>query len=439
MSSCEKLIDVDLPANQIDSPTVFADVQTADAALAGVYADLWSNSPLSGDGMGVFLSLYTDDLDFYAAASTNGVAEMYKNQVIPSNPVVYSQWANAYRQIYACNAIIEGCGQSSSLASNDKKRITGEALLIRSILFYYLQQLFGDIPYPVSTDYTINQSLARTSSTEVLQLLENQILQSVELLSDTYRNNERIYLNKKVAQLLLAKIYMTQKRWNEAEIILKQIIDSGIYQIQNDLTKTFKKSGTNIMWQLKPTNNGDATKEVIAYYFDFIPPYNYALSNTLMNTFSTSDLRKQSWTTPVTVSGTTWYRPTKYKNLSNNVDEYSVVFRVEEAYLLLAECLGRQNKVTEGLPFLNATRVRAGVTGIVSPISAGNFLNEVVLENRKEFFTEMGHRFYDLKRLDQLDQLLVVKPNWKPDFQYWPIPEKEILLNPHLNPQNNGY
>lgn len=439
LNSCEKLIDVDLPANQIDSQIVFSDVQTADAVLSGVYAGLWNNSPLSGDKMGLFLGLYTDDLDFYATASTNGMSEMYKNQLIANNPVVYAQWSSAYQQIYACNSILEGCQQSTNISDKDKKRIMGEALLIRSILFFYLQQLFGDIPYPVSTDYKINQSLAKTSSTEVLKLLESHINQSSEMLLDTYRNTERIYLNKKVAQLLLAKVYMTQEKWGEAEIALKQIVASGMYSVQTDVSKTFKKTSQNILWQLKPTNSGDATKEVIAYYFDFIPPYNYALTSNLIGSFTSTDLRRQQWITPVTVSGNTWFRATKYKNLTNNTDEYSVVFRIEEVYLLLAESLGRQGKITEALPFLNTTRLRAGLTAITSPISTENLMNEILLENRKEFFTEMGHRFYDMKRLDKLNQLLPLKANWNANFKLWPIPEKEILLNPNLNPQNNGY
>lgn len=439
LSSCEKLIDVEMPANQIESEAVFADAQTADAALAGVYAGLWSSSPISGDKLSVMLSLYTDDLDFYATASTNGMMEVYTNQLIQNNAIVYGQWSTAYQYIYSCNAIIEGCSQSLTLGEDAKKRIIGEALSLRSVLFFYLQQLFGDIPYPTSTDYKVNQALSKKTRDEVLQLLETDLSKSADALSDTYRNTERIYVNKKVVQLFLAKVFMLEKKYDQAESIFKTIINSGMYQIQNDLTKTFKKSGTNILWQLKPTNTSDPTKEVLAYYFDYIPPYNYALSNNLINIFSSSDQRKQNWTLPVTVAGTTWYRANKYKNHANNSDEYSIVCRIEEVYLLLSEALTQQNKISEALPYLNATRLRSGLTAIAEPISKENLLDEILGENRKEFFTETGHRFFDLKRLNKLDALTTTKPNWKSYFSLWPIPEKELLLNPNLNPQNNGY
>ncbi len=437
--SCEKMIDAEIPANQIASEMVFADAQTAEAALAGIYAGLWSNSPVAGDQLSLLLSLYTDDLDFYAPSATNGVNEIFRNQLIPSNIVVYGQWASAYQLIYSCNAVIEGCENSASMSVQDKNRISAEALLIRSLLFSYLQQVFGDIPYPVTTNYLINQSISKTPSAEVLERIESDLDDVIPALSDQYRNTERIYLNKKSAQLLLAKVCMLRNKYSEAEDHLKTVIQSPLYQVQNDLTKTFKKSSTNIIWQLKPANSGDATKEIFAYYFDYVPPYNYALSNALVSSFSTADQRKLRWMIPVTVGSTTWYRAAKYKNLTGNTDEYSVVLRIEEAYLLLAESLAKQGKIAEAVPYLNTIRQRAGLNALPVTVAPDVLLSEILTENRKEFFTETGHRFFDLKRLNQLDQLSSVKPNWKASFELWPIPEKELLLNPNLKPQNNGY
>ncbi|MBC9929154.1 RagB/SusD family nutrient uptake outer membrane protein [Chitinophaga qingshengii] len=439
LSSCEKMLDVKTPANQIGKDKVFTDVQTANAALAALYAGLRDNSLLSGDALGPVLGVYTDDLDFYTTATPGGMMELYTNQLTAGNQVVHNQWSTAYQLIYSCNAIIEGCDHPAAAGAEDMKTIKGEALLIRSILFYYLQQLYGDIPCPLSTDYKINQSLSRMTSPHVLQLLENQLSEASALLQDAYRNPERIYLNKKAAQLMLARVYMLQQRWTDAATLCENIIGSDLYQIRNDVASTFKKSGNNIIWQLKPMSNGDATKEAIIYYFDFIPPYSYALSNDLMNSFSSSDLRKQHWTLPVTVDGTTWYRANKYKNLSDNLDEYAVVFRIEEVYLLLAEALGNQDKVALAAPFLNATRIRSNLPEIEMPMSKDDFLDEVLAENRREFFTEMGHRFFDMKRMKKLHLLTATKPNWKLFHSEWPVPQKELLLNPNLKPQNNGY
>jgi hypothetical protein len=433
------MIEVDTPVNQITSQQVFEDVQTANAAMAGLYATLWDNSPLAGDQTGKLLGTYADDLNYYATASTTGILELYNNTQIDSNPAVYSYWSSAYQKIYTANAIIEGAQNSAALSVTDKNRIKGEALLVRSILYYYLQQIFGDIPYPDTTNYQINQSLAKITSAEVLTRMETDLGESISLLVDEYRNTERIYPNRKVAQLMLAKVYMLQNKWSEAESILKEIKQNSMYQFETNITKVFNKSGTHILWQLKPKNPGDATKEAAAYYFINAAPSNFALSQNLIAVFNSSDLRKQNWITAVPFNGNTWYRADKYKNRTNNTTEYSIIFRLDEVYLLLAEALAQQNKISEALPYLNTTRQRAGIASLILPISKETFLNEVLLENRKEFFTEMGHRFLDLKRLNQLNSLFPAKPNWKEFHKVWPIPQKDILLNPNLNPQNNGY
>ncbi|MCX8530854.1 RagB/SusD family nutrient uptake outer membrane protein [Chryseobacterium luquanense] len=437
--SCEKMLEVDMPTNQINSDQIFENIQTANAALSGLYAGLYDNSPLSGDQTGRILALYTDELNYYQATSNTGIIEIYQNTLIDSNPLVNSYWTNAYQKIYMSNAILEGVENSTALPSAEKERLKGEALTIRSILFFYLQQVYGNIPYPVTTNYMINQTIEKTPTAEVLQRIESDLKEAVPLLNDSYRNVERIFLNRKSAQLFLAKVLMTQKKWNEAEIVLKEIRQSSLYVFQNDITKVFEKSGTHIIWQLKPKNNTDPVKEMSSYYFANAAPLNAALTPAFYNIFDASDKRRLNWITPVTVGSNTWYRVNKYKNTTNNTTEYSIVLRLEEVYLLLAEALAQQDKTSEALPLINAVRQRANISVLTLPLTKEALLSEILLENRKEFFTEFGHRFMDLKRNNQLTILSGVKTNWKTFHQVWPIPQKELLLNNKLNPQNEGY
>ena len=437
--SCEKLIEVDLPANQIKTEEVFKDVATANAVLSGLYAGLWENSPVAGDQSGRILGGYTDDLTYYGTTGTNGILEISGNTLIDSNPAVYAYWLAAYQKLYSANAILEGLENAPELPLADKQRIKGETLFIRSLLLFYLQQIYGAIPYPVSTNYEVNKSLNKLSSVAVVQLLESDLKEAISLLADQYRNAERIFVNRKTVQLLLAKVYMEQQKWDLAEEQLKAVVESPLYQFENDVTKVFYKAGTHILWQLKPKNNGDATKEAQTYYFINAAPSSFSLSQSLVDAFSVADLRRQNWMAVVTVGANSWYRANKYKVRSNNTTEYSIVFRLEEVYLLLAESLGRQDKVEEAVPYVNATRKRAGLSTLLTTISPQVLLDEILQENRREFFTEMGHRFMDLKRAGQLNTLVQSKPNWKEFHRLWPIPQKDILLNANLKPQNTGY
>ncbi|MBW8360014.1 MAG: RagB/SusD family nutrient uptake outer membrane protein [Weeksellaceae bacterium] len=439
--SCEKLIETDWPNNQISTVQVFEDVQTANAALAGLYGGLWNSSPLSGgsDGMGAVLGTYTDDLKCYYPTSSNGILDIYLNQQLPTNLMVEKVWGTGYQYIYAANAIMEGAEKSLSLGSADKKRIKGEALFVRSVLYYSLQRIYGDIPYTETTDYEINRQLKKQPGTEVLTKLETDLSLSTQLLEDAYRSPERIYPNRKAAALVLAKVKAELGKWTEAELLLKDIGQSSLYTFEQDLTKVFTKSRLHILWQLKPKNSGDATKEATLYYFTNAVPTAFALTPQLVGAFAPGDLRRQEWMVPVTASAQTFYRAAKYKVRSANTTEYSVVYRLEEVYLLLAEALIRQGKVGEALPWLNATRQRAGLPALALPLTQNEALTELENEYRREFFAEGGQRFLTLKRLGKLGNLTAVKPNWQVHHSLWPLPQKELLLNTNLNPQNPGY
>lgn len=439
-SSCRDLIESDSPSTQIEVSQVFETVSTADGALSNLYAELQYYSLLSGGslGTGTLLGAYTDDLNCYIINSQNGALDIYNNLQISSNTEVFSMWTNAYKEIYSANSIIIGVENSTGISEIDKKRLKGEALLIRSVIYFYLSQMFGDVPYAITTDYIVNQSLGKTSQTELLIKIQNDLETVIGLLEDPYRNAERIYPNRKVAELMLGKVLMQQKKWNEAERRLKTVAQSPLYVWQPDVSKTFKKTGKHILWQIKPLQTNDATEEAINYSFTTAVPNTYALSADLVSSFAAADLRRQYWIKEITINQNPYYRCDKYRNTTANTDEYSVIFRLEEVYLLLAESLAQQNKLDEALPYVNAVRQKAGIPTLASQ-TREDLLNKIIEENRKEFFTEHGNRFLTLKRNNSLSSLVNVKPNWQPFHEVWPIPQSEILLNPNLNPQNTGY
>lgn len=438
--SCEKSIDVDFPNTQIDVTQVFENVSTADGALSNLYAEMYSFSVLNGGtaGSGALLGSYTDDLNCYMAASLGGAPDIFNNQQLSSNSVIKNSWANSYKQIYLANSIIAGVDASSGIATKDKNRIKGEALFLRSLIYFYLTQIFGDVPYTTTTDFTINQKIGKMNDKEVLTTIHNDLMLSIDLLDDNYRNTDRIYPNKKAAEMMLAIVCMQENKWSQAENLLKDIKSNSLYAWESDVSKTFKKSGKHILWQLKPLQANLPTNEASMYYFTTAAPTGYALSNDLVNAFETTDLRLQKWITKITVNQNVFYRCNKYVNAVNNSDEYSIVFRMEEVNLLLAEALVRQNRKEEALPLLNAVRQKAGNSNL-GPLSNEQILEELLNENRREFFAEKGNRFLTLKRFGRLDQLNAVKPNWQNFHKVWPIPLNDLLLNPNLNPQNPGY
>ena len=142
---CERFVEVDYPTNQISQFTVFKDKSTALSALADVYANLRSNSLLSGNISGVtFLTgCYTDELQTNSTQQ-NGIKAFYDLTVQSTTPAVDDIWISAYRNIYAVNNIIDGVARSGAyLDESTRNTLTGEALAIRALLHLYLAGLYG--------------------------------------------------------------------------------------------------------------------------------------------------------------------------------------------------------------------------------------------------------------------------------------------------------
>ena len=113
--------------------------------------------------------------------------------------------------------------------------------------------------------------------------------------------------------------------------------------------------------------------------------------------------------------------------------------RLSEQYLIRAEARAQQGDFIGAKDDLNTIRHLAGL-GDTTASTQQELLTAILQERRVEFFTEGGHRFFDLKRTYELDSALsALKPGWNSTDALLPFPESELLLNPNLNPQNPGY
>ena len=435
--SCEKMIEVDLPNDRMNREDVYRDIQTTKSALNYLYSRI-RDTPIfnfSAQGISYNLSLYTDDLDYFG----NGTMPIYLNNIDATNLGITSNWwDNSYKEIYAINAFIEGVQSSSSLKELDKKQLLGEAYTLRALYYQILAKLYGNIPYTISTNYITNTTISKTDYSAVLEQIEKDLLLSIELLDYTYRNSERIYINKAVTELLLAENYLLQKRYDKAEIYAKNIIDNSIFQIEDDLSRVFLKDAKSTILQISPRVLPSTTLQASLYLYTTLTNA-VGIKTEHYNSYDSMDKRKSEWITIFMSGDTSYYQVAKYKNKQNNMNEYGVFYRLEEAYFYLAEALAYQDKISDATKVLNIVRAKRGIADIPSNLSVDNFIDELLRESHKEFFSEGGHRFFDLKRNGRIQQLSSNKPTWQTFHDLFPIPEQQILMNRNLLPNNPGY
>lgn len=441
--SCKDFTEVGLPNNQITRETVFKDDALAKSAMAGVYRSIESSGFLSGgsSGSSLYLGCYTDELTSYATSTADtSIFYLLTHQTDSSR--IYTLWSSTYKQIYYINSIIEGLEQSSQVSDTVKQQLMGECLFLRGMLYHYLLKTYGEIPYITTTDYELNMKVAKTSEVIIYQQLESDLKRALEKLPDSYSKGLRVRPSKVSAKALLSRIYQDQKKWDEAISYSSKVINDPQYALETNLDKIFLKDSSSAIWQLMPYDTTYNTLQGNYFILRTVPPTTVSLNLDLVNDFESNDKRRTMWIAEKKdTNGNSYYYPYKYKQQTNTTStlEYSIIQRVEEQYLIRAEAYIEKGQTALGLQDLNKIRTRSGILGI-NNLDKSYLLEVLLKERRNEFFTEWGQRFYDLKHFGKLDdKMMMVKSNWKSYFKIFPIPEKEMLINPNLAPQNEGY
>lgn len=441
--SCNNLLEVDLPQDQLTKDLVFKDEKLAKSAMAGVYRNLDSTGFLSGSlsGGGLYLGCYSDELTSYQPPASD-IDQVYQLSTHPLSEVVKSLWGTTYNQIYSINSIIEGLEKSSSISPEVKNQLIGEALFLRAILHVYLVNVYNKVPYAISTDYTINSSISSQSKDNILRLAQEDTEKALPLLPENKVKGQRITPTKAAACALLSRISLYQGSWQKAIDYSLLINNNSSYSLETDLKKVFLKEGNSIIWAFQPVHNLNYTNEAVTYILLSAPSHTTSLTQNLISSFNPMDKRLTEWIgNRQDAQGKSYYFAYKYKQgkpISAPL-EYSAILRAEEQYLIRAEAYLRLGIKDKSLIDLNIIRTRAGIPPVISTDETV-ILNAIMEERRHEFFTEYGHRFIDLKRTGTLSAIMkAVKPQWNDKFQNFPLPESELLLNPKLGPQNEGY
>ncbi|MBC5836707.1 RagB/SusD family nutrient uptake outer membrane protein [Flavobacterium muglaense] len=442
-SSCDSFVAVDLPNNQLTGVVVFQDPTTADAAMRNVYASLRDSGILTGSAFGLSyrLGCYADELDFYGSAS-NSTYDFYNNSLLPLNQAIKTYWNTTYNQVYAVNAVLEGITASTKIPKEDANRLKGEALFVRAFLHFYMVNLYGDVPYITTTDYQLNKSVSRKTTQEVYQLIISDLEAASTLLPENYYGSGRARPNKATVLALMARVYLYTEAWGEAANAASAVLNqTSLYTDEPDIKKVFLKGCKETIWQLTPNPEGKNTFEAASFTILAAPPANVALTESLVQSFSNTDLRKTAWIGSITNNTTRFYFAKKYSqyNPGSVSTEYSIIFRLAEIYLIRAEARAHQGETINALDDLNHVRQGAGLVPL-NGLNQQQLLTAIMKERRWELFTEFGHRFFDLKRTGTLDaELEGSKLGWDSTDRLFPIPEDELSLNPNLLPQNTGY
>lgn len=443
-TGCRKFLDVGNPRTQVAIGNVFSENQTAIAALTVIYAQMSSMKDISQ-----FTGLSADEFTNYGGPLYTNI---YQNTLVEGN-AENLLWSSSYNYIYQANAVMDGLQQSTAVSDDVKKQLLGEAKFIRAFWLFYMVNLYGDVPITTSIDYNINRTIARSPQQDVYRQIINDLKDAQQLLSDNYVDSKNAVTTDRVrptqwaATSLLARVYLYTRDYPDAEAQSSLVISNqAMFGLTDSLNDVFLKNSKEAIWQLMPSPvTGYNTDEGHAFILTSIPNSNngVALNPLLLNAFEPGDQRKNKWIDSITVSGTTYFFPYKYKiNTGSDIQEYSMVLRLAEQYLIRAEARIQQQKLADGTSDLDKIRHRSGLSGTTAQTQQ-SLLTAIQHERQVEFFTE-GHRWLDLKNRNLVDATMrIVTPlkgggTWQSYQQYYPLPSGDIRNNKNIK-QNTGY
>ncbi|OFX79987.1 MAG: hypothetical protein A2X20_00145 [Bacteroidetes bacterium GWE2_40_15] len=457
VSSCAKFLETPMPTNSLATKTAFSSKTTIDGMMNQMYITFVNNVAITT----------SFNMEAYADNTYNPTSSSTPQTNGDQMPVPSASWNNLYRAIYLANTMLEGLPDANAVGLTQiiRDQYIAAALTVRSMAYFQLVRFYGDVPLLLTSDVEANKFVARTPKAEIYTKIETDLKQAITLLPATL--GAKYYItNKYIPEAILANVYLTQGKWTDAEAAATDIIGSGKFQLVNIADVFLQKSAETIMATgYTQYANDKALQAAVPGAYGCLPAGSNkkaletsfpSLSESLVTSFETGDLRRTNWTI---VSNTNGYsnplnRVFSYKYKYNTGMDATVVIpvgreedqkfmRLAEMYLVRAEARASKTSpdLTGAAADLNLIRNRAGLVNTTAATQSA-LVDAIIKERRVELFYEGFSRWCDLVRTNKADAILGAisykASNWKSHMKLFPIPIAEIQKNPELT-QNPGY
>ncbi|EHQ27409.1 putative outer membrane starch-binding protein [Mucilaginibacter gracilis] len=452
LTGCQKYLNnSELPAGTIAGTDAYVSDNSVASIVTGSLNALNSSGP---SNFAQFTGFYTDELAVMPNSTSNTpVQQAYANSILAAN---INYWSPTYSKIYALNLAIEGINTTPSKLYF-KNQWLGECYFLRAFDYYYLTSLYGDAALALTSDFNVTSKLSRAPQSQVYGQIISDLLKAKSLLPTDFMNgygtatSDRARPNRYAAEAMLAKMYLTTRDWTNAAAMADSVISNTTLFKMVAPASVFLTNSAETIWAMATTNDVPTNEYTI--YNNAMPAITATdpvklnvfgqLTNSLRLSFEANDARYTNWVRSTTYTGitpnATYYFPNKYKsNVIGN--ERSVILRLAEMYLIRAEARAQLKNITGAQADINVVRTRAGLPNTTAGMQT-DLLTAVAQERRVELFTEMGNRFFDLRRTGTLDAtMLALKGSgvWASYKQFWPIPLTEMSYNPNMV-QTPGY
>ena len=137
----------------------------------------------------------------------------------------------------------------------------------RDLCYYQLLTWWGGVVVIPNTGFDgyVDSYVSRTSESDILQMLEEELLDAIKNLDEkkcvafATNANDALFVSKDVARILLAKVYMYQQKWAAASNLLQRVVDKNIYSMEKVPTK-YTSENKDLILALNFSNGSRASR-----------------------------------------------------------------------------------------------------------------------------------------------------------------------------------
>ncbi len=469
--SCKDSFYDGIPRGQYTVDNYFKSPEQVQAVTAALYGAPWFD----------FNCTYSMSIgDVYSGNSTgdaNAAMIQFQNMnVTQANEYLQKGWASLYSVVGQANQIIKNVNANqSSMNELTVNTAIGESRFMRAAAYFYLVRLYGPVPViPDTVDITKNYLTPRHIVSDVYRFIIEDLKAAETLLPNRGATPGRVSAG--AAKALLAKVYLTQKDYNNAaakawEVIANEgtygyglleptLVNGKLSGGYADLFFTRNNNNKESVWALQwVASNAEGAYGTGNVTQAYVAPYGQELTGgtdgwgsfkpsiDLMRDSIAGDLRRQptymrpddfypellqergGYTYPGcksrTGSNVKKYVVGNYNDNASTGGVYSMstgintyMIRYPDVLLTYAEAILGDNVSTtdpQALAQFKRVRARAGLESV--PLSSLT-IDDILRERRLEFAFE-GQYWFDILRLPQAKALAKLSNTERGLYESW--------------------
>ncbi|WP_431217937.1 RagB/SusD family nutrient uptake outer membrane protein [Puia sp. P3] len=128
-----------------------------------------------------------------------------------------------------------------------RQQLLGEAKFMRAFFYFYLTNMYGNVPLATSTDWNINSLLSNMPSQQIYQQIITDLKDAESILSTNYLDgtllnsiSDRVRPTKWAAAALLARAYLFSGDYANAESTASVLINNtSLFTLSTSLNDVF--------------------------------------------------------------------------------------------------------------------------------------------------------------------------------------------------------